>query len=132
MSDPSSNDSLNAEDRYRLATGSVYKALREKRNWSFRELASHADIAHTSIYQVEQARSTPTIEALDRIAHAFDLDLPSMLGMILLEMQRDSAIEQDSLPEVIRKLAELSPTQRSEVMNYISFLHWKAGEPRTD
>lgn len=132
MRDPSPNDSLSAEDRYRLATGSVYKALREQRGWSFRELAGHADIAHTSIYQAEQARSTPTVEALDKIARAFDLDLPTMLGMILLEMQRDITIEQNSLPEVIRKLAGLTPTQRSEVMNYISYLHWKTGEPRTD
>jgi transcriptional regulator with XRE-family HTH domain len=126
------SDSLTAEERYRLATGSVYKALREQRHWSFRELAGHADIAHTSIYQVEQAKSTPTIDALDRVARAFGHDLPTMLGMILLEMQRDQNMEQDSLPELIRKLAELTPAQRAEAMNYIDFLHWKAGEPRTD
>lgn len=132
MTTPSSTDSLTAEDRYRLATGSVYKTLREQRGWSFRELAGHADIAHTSIYQVEQARSTPTIDALDKVAQAFELDLPTILGMILLEMQRETAVEPDSLPEVIRKLAELTPPQRAEAMNYVDFLHWKSSEARTD
>ena len=128
----SSERSQSAEDRYRHAAGVVFRALRSKQGWSLRDFGEKVGAAHTTLYAVERGETTPGIDVLDRVAASFGMDLSSLLTMIVDELYQQSDDQADSLPALIFAFSRLSPDQRREALQYIEYLQYRSGNPRTD
>lgn len=125
-------NSRNAEGRYRIAAGAVFRALRNKQGWSLREFGERVGAAHTTLYAVERGETTPGIDVLDRVAAAFGMDLRSLLALIIDQLHEQDGNSQDSLADLIFGLSRLSADQRAEALRYIEYLQYRTTNQRTD
>ena len=123
---------FSAEDRYRIAAGAVFKALRSQKGWSLRDFGEHVGAAHTTLYAVERGETTPGIDVMDRVATAFGLDLPALLSLIVDQLHQQQPSGSGSLAELISAFTRLAPEQRSEAVRYIEYLQYRAEVTRTD
>lgn len=121
-----------AEDRYRAATGAVFRQLRQKRGWSFRDFGEEVGAAHTTLYSVERGETTPGIDLLDRVATAFGLDLIALLSLIIDELNELDSNASESLPQLVFAFSRLSAQQRAEALRFTEYLQYRDGESRTD
>jgi transcriptional regulator with XRE-family HTH domain len=128
----SSERSQSAEDRYRQAAGVVFRALRSKQGWSLRDFGERVGAAHTTLYAVERGETTPGIDVLDRVAAAFGMDLSALLSMIVDELHEQSGGQPDSLPGLVFAFSRLTPEQRREALQFVDYLQYRSGNPRTD
>lgn len=124
--------SRNAEDRYRIAAGAVFRALRNKQGWSLREFGERVGAAHTTLYAVERGETTPGIDVLDRVAAAFGMDLRALLALIIDQLDEQEGRSQGSLPELVFAFTTLSPDQRADALRYIEYLQYRSENQRTD
>jgi transcriptional regulator with XRE-family HTH domain len=104
-----------------LQVAQAVKELRLLRNLSQRQLALRMHVPRTYISKIENAKATPTLSSLERLAAALQVELPALL--------RDSrARRQDEIAVVlsdpfIREIAALLPgldsIQRSIFLNQV-------------
>lgn len=73
-----------------LAFGRHLRALREQRNWSQQELADRCDIAKKTVYRIETAQATPTLDLLVCLAEGLELPLVELLDFPLVQAPGDS------------------------------------------
>lgn len=55
------------------------RALRSARNWTLDQLAQASGVSRTMLWQIEQARSAPTIKVLARVADALDVAVSALI-----------------------------------------------------
>lgn len=65
------------------AFGRHLRALREQRDWSQQELADRCDIAKKTVYRIETAQATPTLDMLVCLAEGLELPLLKLLDFPL-------------------------------------------------
>ncbi|WP_196954467.1 helix-turn-helix domain-containing protein [Hymenobacter guriensis] len=63
----------------RLAFGAHLRTLREARGWSQQELADRADISKPTVYRIETARFSATLDVLAALAQAMDIQLRDLV-----------------------------------------------------
>ena len=61
------------------AFGQHLRALREQRGWSQQMLADVADISKPTIYRIETARYSATLDVLASLAQAFEVPLAELM-----------------------------------------------------
>lgn len=111
-----------AEERYRAACGEVIGRLRARQGWSLREFGEQVGAAHTTLYAIERGEAVPGIEILDRIASACDLDLPSILRLIIDQLTVGAATSDSSLTDLLAAAGPLTPVQRRDLLTFIDYL----------
>ncbi len=62
------------------------KLERMKRNLSQEQLAEMADLSRNSIGKIERAEVSPTIESLEKIANAFNMDFAQLIDISKVEL----------------------------------------------
>ncbi|UOR07403.1 helix-turn-helix transcriptional regulator [Hymenobacter aerilatus] len=55
------------------------RTLREARGWSQQELADRADVSKPTVYRIETARYSATLDVLAALAHAMELPLRDLV-----------------------------------------------------
>lgn len=68
----------------RIAFGAHLRSLREARGWSQQELADRADISKPTVYRIETARYSATLDVLAALAQAMDMHLRDLLDFSTL------------------------------------------------
>ena len=63
-----------------LAVGERIRASRRRKGLSLRAVASLTGLSPSAISAVERGHSAPTVGSLQRLAHAFETTVPSLLG----------------------------------------------------
>lgn len=66
--------------------GIKIKLLRIKMNFSQEKLAELSDLNKNSISTIELGKSSPTIETLDRIAKALDIELKELVDVSKIDL----------------------------------------------
>lgn len=61
------------------AFGLHLRLLRERRGWSQQMLADVADVSKPTIYRIESARYSATLDVLASLAEALEVSLPELL-----------------------------------------------------
>lgn len=61
------------------AFGRHLRGLREHRGWSQQELADVADITKKTVYRIETAQTSPTLDVLVCLAEGLEITLPELL-----------------------------------------------------
>lgn len=56
------------------------RRLRQEKSWSQHALADEADVRQALISEIEVGKANPSLESLDKIAIALDLDLADLLS----------------------------------------------------
>ncbi len=62
------------------------KLERMKRNFSQEQLAEMADLSRNAIGKIERAEVSPTIESLEKIANAFNMDFAQLIDISKVEL----------------------------------------------
>ena len=55
------------------------RALRERRGWSQQALADAADVTKKTVYRIETAQTSPTLDVLVCLAEGLEIALPELL-----------------------------------------------------
>ncbi len=66
--------------------GLKIKLLRMKQNLSQEELGAKASVSATSIGSIERGQSSPTIETLDKIAAALNIELKELVDVSKIDL----------------------------------------------
>ncbi len=61
------------------AFGLHLRHLRERRGWSQQALADVADITKKTVYRIETAQTSPTLDVLTCLAEGLEISLPELL-----------------------------------------------------
>lgn len=103
--------------------GLLLRELRLGRGGSVREVARKAGCSPSFLSQVEKGRSSPSLETLERIASAFNLDVVELLN---LARDRGQAIFLDGTPQgptlstwELGRLSHLLPLQLHSTMSLL-------------
>ncbi|QNP52061.1 helix-turn-helix domain-containing protein [Hymenobacter qilianensis] len=64
-----------------VAFGLHLRTLREQRGWSQQELADLADISKPTVYRIETARYSATLDVLASLAQALNLPLRELVNI---------------------------------------------------
>jgi transcriptional regulator with XRE-family HTH domain len=62
-----------------LAFGQHLRKLREAKEWSQQELADVADVTKKTIYRIETAQSSPTLDVLVCLAEGLEMPLRELM-----------------------------------------------------
>lgn len=65
------------------AFGLHLRHLRERRGWSQQALADVADITKKTVYRIETAQTSPTLDVLTCLAEGLEISLPELLHFAL-------------------------------------------------
>jgi transcriptional regulator with XRE-family HTH domain len=57
------------------------RRLRHEKSWSQHDLADEANVRQALVSALEVAKANPTLESLDRIAAALDVDVADLLTL---------------------------------------------------
>lgn len=66
--------------------GIKIRLLRTKLKLSQEKLAEFSDLSKTSISAIERGESNPSIETLDRIAHALNIELKELVDVSKIDL----------------------------------------------
>lgn len=99
--------------------GSQIKVLRQERGISQEKLALIAGVNTSYVGQIERGIRSPTIDMLDKIAHALEVDIVELfrsetgwvlnsnseiLDKLIFELRTRSEDEQNSIYEIVKRL----------------------------
>jgi transcriptional regulator with XRE-family HTH domain len=62
--------------------GQALRQLREQRGWSQEVLAEHADLNRTYVGDLERAKAVPSLQTLEKLAHAFGLSVSKLIAHV--------------------------------------------------
>lgn len=63
-----------------MDTGKIIAALRDKKNWSQADLATHSGVSRVMIGKYERGETVPSIDAAKKIADALEVSLDHLVG----------------------------------------------------
>jgi len=107
-------------DNVRVLVGERIRNLRKERGWSQEELGEKADLHHTYVGAVERGEKNASIDTLDKIADALDIEMVDLFtltkGKMNVDKLRACIIEEvkESSPATLKLIAALIQTTRSE------------------
>ncbi len=101
------------------------------RNLSQRQLASRMNVPRTYISKIENAKATPTLSSLERLAGALQVDITALLRDSQSRQRDELAmlLNDPFVAEVAGMMASLDGLQRSIFMNHVREM--AAGRRRT-
>lgn len=107
---------MNDSESHRANLGARLKEAREYRGFSQEEVASHLGIPRTAVSLMENG--TRRVEALElrRLAELYQASMESLAGT------DEPGDEPESLQLVARAAAQLSASDRDEVLRFVRFL----------
>jgi transcriptional regulator with XRE-family HTH domain len=91
-------------DNVRVLVGERIRSLRKERGWSQEELGEKADLHHTYVGAVERGEKNASIDTLDKIAVAFNIEILDLFALAQGRMDVDRL-----RAHVIEEIRELSP-----------------------
>lgn len=91
-------------DNMRMLVGERIRTLRKERGWSQEELGEKADLHHTYVGAVERGEKNASIDTLDKIAVAFNIEILDLFALAQGRMDVDRL-----RAHVIEEIRELSP-----------------------
>lgn len=101
------------------------KELRQQRNLSQQDLATHLHVSQQSIYKYEHGLSTPDLEVLSAMADLFNCSIDYLVGYSLvphkIEPVTETSLNENEL-HVIKRYRTLSPSNKKLVTNLIEEL----------
>lgn len=104
------------------AIGYRIKNLRNKYNWSQEELAHRANINRTYIGQIERGEKSATIDSLEKICKAFDINLEELFRYLQPSTEYK---DNTTLNSIINILNTLSVENQKVVLDIINTMfHW--------
>ena len=114
-----------------LQVAQAVRDLRRSRNLSQRQLAARMNVPRTYISKIENAKATPTLSSLERLASALEVDITALLRDPAGRQQEELSIlmRDPFMAEVAAVVAKLDGLQRSIFMNHVREM--AAGHRRT-
>ena len=91
-------------DNVRVLVGERIRSLRKERGWSQEELGEKADLHHTYVGAVERGEKNASIDTLEKIAVAFNIEILDLFALAQGRMDVDRL-----RAHVIEEIRELSP-----------------------
>jgi len=107
-------------DNVRVLVGERIRNRRKERGWSQEKLGEKADLHHTYVGAVERGEKNASIDTLDKIADALDIEMVDLFtltkGKMNVDKLRACIIEEvkESSPATLKLIAALIQTTRSE------------------
>ena len=101
------------------------KEEREYRGLSQEEVAHHLGVSRSAISLIESGLRRVSAEELSRLAELYQTTMESLTG------RDDEVAEPESIRLVTRAAAELSTTDRSEVLRFAQFLRSRKSDDST-
>lgn len=110
-----------AEQKGGLQVAQAVRDLRRARNLSQRQLAGRMNVPRTYISKIENAKATPTLSSLERLARALEVDITALLRDASSRQQDELSIlmRDPFMAEVAAMVAQLDGLQRSIFMNHV-------------
>ena len=107
------------DDTLQVAT--AVRDLRKIRNLSQRQLAGRMGVPRTYISKIENGKAMPTLNSLDRLAKALQVDMSALLrdAPKRHQTEADMLTADPFLAEMAKFAPHLTPTQKSIFLNHI-------------
>ena len=104
-----------------LQVAQAVRDLRRARNLSQRQLAARMNVPRTYISKIENAKATPTLSSMERIATALEVDITALLRDAAGRQQDELSILMldPFMAEVAAVVAKLDGLQRSIFINHV-------------
>lgn len=99
--------------------GSRVRELRQKRSWSLTDLANHAHLSRSYLFQIEQGNSSPTQTKIQALADALGVRASELLGE-----------EPENVPATLREFAEKEGLGATEV-EMLAHIEYRGKKPET-
>jgi transcriptional regulator with XRE-family HTH domain len=109
------------QDENGLQVARAVRDLRRERNLSQRQLASRMQVPRTYISKIENGKATPTLSSLDRLAHALEVDICSLVRDARSQRNEETAalLADPFLAEIAPYISQLDALQRSIFLNQV-------------
>jgi transcriptional regulator with XRE-family HTH domain len=101
--------------------GSKVKALRHARGLLSAELAERADVAQSTISEVESDKRSPTLDTLEKICAALHVPIMEVLPLEHHLDKKAEALSNDEL-ELITLLQKMKSEERLQLLNLLRSL----------
>lgn len=110
-----------AEQKGGLQVAQAVRDLRRARNLSQRQLAARMNVPRTYISKIENAKATPTLSSMERLATALEVDITALLRGAAGRQQDELAIllRDPFMAEVAAVVAKLDGMHRSIFINHV-------------
>jgi transcriptional regulator with XRE-family HTH domain len=107
------------EDHLQVAT--AVRDLRRVRNLSQRQLAGRMNVPRTYISKIENGKAMPTLNSLDRLARALQVDISALLRDAPRRHQNETDLltADPFLAEIAKFAPHLTATQKSIFLNHV-------------
>jgi len=112
------------------ALGAKLKQLLEERDMTQAELARHLHLGKSTVSQYISGVRTPDLSTLRKLAEFFSVSFDYLLGWG--DVRWPAIIKDPQVEAVVRGAGELSPEQRTRLLEYIDYLKFEGRrkEPR--
>lgn len=114
------------------ALGRRIREMREERRWSLREMAQLSGISHSSISDLERARSlSPGLDTLVAIARVLDTSLDRLVGLVPDSSEENKEAIHKITNAIARSLLD-GPRLTTEalILEFMEFAKWREGRER--
>ncbi len=107
------------DDHLQVAT--AVRDLRRVRNLSQRQLAGRMNVPRTYISKIENGKAMPTLNSLDRLARALQVDISALLRDAPKRHQNETDLltADPFLAEIAKFAPHLTATQKSIFLNHV-------------
>ncbi len=104
-----------------LQVATAVRDLRRVRNLSQRQLAARMNVPRTYISKIENGKAMPTLNSLDRLARALQVDLSALLRDAPTRHKDETAMlmADPFLAEIAKFAPHLNATQKSIFLNHV-------------
>ena len=104
-----------------LQVARAVRDLRLERNLSQRQLAGRMQVPRTYISKIENAKATPTLSSLERLANALEVDICRLVHDARSRRNEETAqiFADPFLAEIAPNVAQLDALQRSIFLNQV-------------
>ena len=116
---------MNDEHTARETLCARLKEAREYRGFSQEEVARHLDVPRTAVSLMENGSRRVEALELRRLAKLYQTTMENLTG------QDQEATEPESIRLVARAAADLSATDRDEVLRFVQFLQTRQSNDQT-
>lgn len=104
-----------------IQVAAAVRDLRRVRNLSQRQLATRMGVPRTYISKIENGKAMPTLNSLDRLARALQVDLSALLRDAPTRHKDETALlmADPFLAEIAKFAPHLNATQKSIFLNHV-------------
>ncbi|MCS7050413.1 MAG: helix-turn-helix domain-containing protein [Thermomicrobium sp.] len=110
-------------ERLRTTIASLLGRLRAARRWTLRELADRSGLSIPYLSELERGRKVPTLEAMERLATAFEMTLAELLQALARSLN-----EAGGARGVCDFERGLTPEDRAELEQFAAYLRWRRAQ----